>query len=122
MMTGKIRNTLQALTPLADDHQGVLRLLNTAMLATESTRFATLVLASVSHRDGAVLLRLTCAGHPPPLIVRDGGHVEQADTKGTWWARSPDHAADVRDVPCSRRDVCAVHRWSHRSAGRSAGP
>ncbi|QNI09003.1 serine/threonine-protein phosphatase [Mycobacterium kubicae] len=109
MMTGKIRNTLQALTPLADDHQGVLRLLNTAMLATESTRFATLVLASVSHRDGAVLLRLTCAGHPPPLIVRDGGHVEQADTKGTLVGAFPRITLQTFETCLAPGETCVLY-------------
>jgi serine phosphatase RsbU (regulator of sigma subunit) len=38
VMTGKIRNTLQALTPLAQDHEGVLTLLNRAMLSSDHTR------------------------------------------------------------------------------------
>lgn len=42
----------------------MLTLLNKAMLSNEHTRFATLVLASVTHRDGEVMLRLTSAGHP----------------------------------------------------------
>lgn len=85
ILTGKIRNTLQALTPLAEDHEGVLTLLNSALLTSKRSRprFATLVLASVTHRDGQVTLRLTSAGHPAPLIVRSDGQVEAADTKGT---------------------------------------
>lgn len=83
VLTGKIRNTLQALAPLAEDHAGVLRLLNNALLSSHQTRFATLVLASVARRDGQVALRLTCAGHLPPLIVRDDGRVEEAETRGT---------------------------------------
>ncbi|WP_374238348.1 PP2C family protein-serine/threonine phosphatase [Mycobacterium sp. PSTR-4-N] len=83
LVTGKIRNTLQALAPLADDHAGVLRLLNSALLSAEHTKFATLVLASVSRRDGQVALRLTSAGHLAPLIVRADGRVEEADTRGT---------------------------------------
>jgi hypothetical protein len=75
VLTGKIRNTLQALAPLAEDHAGVLRLLNSALLSPDDTRFATLVLASVT-------LRLTSAGHLPPLIVRNDGRVEEADTRG----------------------------------------
>jgi serine phosphatase RsbU (regulator of sigma subunit) len=82
VMTGKIRNTLQALAPLARDHCGVLRLLNSALLSADHTRFATLVLASVARRDGEVALRLTSAGHCAPLIVRADGRVEEADTHG----------------------------------------
>ncbi|KUI29158.1 serine/threonine protein phosphatase [Mycobacterium sp. IS-1742] len=82
VLTGKIRNTLQALAPLAQDHRGVLGLLNSALLSTDHTRFATLVLASVARRDGQVALRLTSAGHCAPLIVRCDGRVEEADTRG----------------------------------------
>nr|WP_323384937.1 PP2C family protein-serine/threonine phosphatase [Streptomyces calidiresistens] len=82
VLTGKIRNTLHALLPMADDHQRVLRLLNGALLDSHHTRFATLVLASAVRRSGNVRLRLTSAGHPAPLIVRADGRVEEADTKG----------------------------------------
>ncbi|MFF9851108.1 PP2C family protein-serine/threonine phosphatase [Streptomyces litmocidini] len=83
VLTGRIRSTLHALLPLADDHQNVLRLLNGALLTARHTRFATLVLASVRRAGGRVRLRLTSAGHPGPLILRTTGEVEEADTGGT---------------------------------------
>ncbi|MEV0663184.1 SpoIIE family protein phosphatase [Actinomadura luteofluorescens] len=83
VLTGKIRNTLQALLPLADDHKRVLELLNGTLLSSESTRFVTLVLASVRREGSQVRLRLTSAGHTRPLIVRAGGEVETADTGGS---------------------------------------
>ncbi|MFD6920305.1 SpoIIE family protein phosphatase [Streptomyces sp. NPDC059944] len=83
VLTGKIRNTVQALLPLAADHQRLLGLLNGALLNSHHTRFATLALASVIRRGGMVHLRVTSAGHPPPLIVRADGLVEQARTRGT---------------------------------------
>ncbi|MQS08515.1 PP2C family protein-serine/threonine phosphatase, partial [Streptomyces alkaliphilus] len=82
VLTGKIRNTLHALLPMAEDHERVLRLLNGALLDSHHTRFVTLVLASAVRRSGTVRLRLTSAGHPAPLIVRADGRVEEADTKG----------------------------------------
>lgn len=83
MLTGKIRNTVQALLPLADDHQRLLGLLNGALMNSHHTRFATLAMASVVRRAGIVHLRVTSAGHPAPLIVRADGAVEQAGTRGT---------------------------------------
>ncbi|WP_455754517.1 SpoIIE family protein phosphatase [Streptomyces prasinus] len=83
VLTGKIRNTLHALLPMADDHGKMLRLLNNAMRNGHSTRFATLVLVSAAREDRDVALRLTSAGHPPPLIVRGDGTVEEADTGGS---------------------------------------
>ncbi|MES9536509.1 MULTISPECIES: PP2C family protein-serine/threonine phosphatase [unclassified Actinomadura] len=83
VLTGKIRNTLQALLPLAGDHKRVLELLNGTLLNSESTRFVTLVLASIRREGNLVRLRLTSAGHSRPLIVRAGGEVEAPDTGGS---------------------------------------
>lgn len=109
MLTGKIRNTLQALTPLAADHQGVLELLNSAMLSTDHARFATLVLASVANRDGTVSLRLTSAGHLPPLIIRDGGRVEQADTRGTLIGALPEIEAQSFETTLGPGETCVLY-------------
>ncbi|MBG6092083.1 PP2C family protein-serine/threonine phosphatase [Actinomadura viridis] len=83
VLTGKIRNNLQALLPLAQDHQRVLGIINGVLLNTDSTRFVTLVLASVRVEGSQVRVRLTSAGHSPPLIVRADGRVEAADTRGS---------------------------------------
>ncbi|MFF9120931.1 SpoIIE family protein phosphatase [Streptomyces massasporeus] len=83
VLTGKIRNTLHALLPMADDHARMLRLVNNAMRTSHHTRFATLVMASVRREERDVVLRLTSAGHPAPLIIRRDGTVEEADTGGT---------------------------------------
>ncbi len=109
VMTGKIRNTLQALTPLAEKHEDVLTLLNRAMLSAEHARFATLVLASVAYRDGAVLLRLTCAGHPAPLILRDGGHVEEADTRGTLVGAFPRIKVHTFETTLAPGETCVMY-------------
>lgn len=83
VLTGKIRNTLQALIPMADDHERMLQLLNGALLNSHHTRFATLVMASVHRAENQVRLRLTSAGHPVPLVVRLDGSVEEVPTHGT---------------------------------------
>ncbi|MEB3960669.1 serine/threonine-protein phosphatase [Streptomyces kunmingensis] len=82
VLTGKIRNTIEALLPFAADHHRVLTLLNNALLTSHHTRFATLALASVKREGSRVRLRVSSAGHPTPLIVRSDGQVEEADTMG----------------------------------------
>lgn len=82
VLTGKIRNTLHALLPLADDHERLLNMLNRALLTSRHARFASMVLASVRRQEDGVRLRLASAGHPAPLIVRAGGQVEEAPTRG----------------------------------------
>lgn len=109
MLTGKIRNTLQALTPLAADHRAVLELLNGAMLSVEHARFATLVLASVANCDGSVVVRLTSAGHLPPLIIRDDGRVEQADTRGTLIGALPAIEAESFETTLAPGETCVLY-------------
>jgi serine phosphatase RsbU (regulator of sigma subunit) len=108
VMTGKIRNTLQALAPLAEDHAGVLKLLNTALLSPEDARFVTLVLASVARRDGQVQLRLTSAGHLAPLILRNDGSVEEADTRGTLVGAMPEIRSRTFETSLAPGETCVM--------------
>jgi serine phosphatase RsbU (regulator of sigma subunit) len=108
-LTGKIRNTLQALAPLAEDHGRVLTLLNSALLSPEHALFATLVLASVTRREGQVLLRLTSAGHPPPLIVRNDGRVEEAQTWGRLVGALPEVTAQTFETTLAPGETCLLY-------------
>ncbi|MEG8275035.1 PP2C family protein-serine/threonine phosphatase [Streptomyces sp. AHA2] len=109
VLTGKIRNTLHALLPLAGDHQRVLDLLNGALLSSRHTRFATMVLASVRRRAGRAQLRLTSAGHLPPLIVRAGGRVEEVTSRGTLIGALPTVAAHTVETVLEQGDTCLLY-------------
>ncbi|WP_435882798.1 PP2C family protein-serine/threonine phosphatase [Streptomyces xanthochromogenes] len=108
VLTGKIRNTLHALLPLADDHQRMLSLLNTALLTSHHTRFATLVLASAVRQGSEVQVRLTSAGHPLPLIVRADGTVDVADTRGNLVGVLPDVHARTATVTLAPGESCVL--------------
>ncbi|MFI7382856.1 PP2C family protein-serine/threonine phosphatase [Streptomyces sp. NPDC049813] len=95
VLTGKIRNTIEALLPFAADHHRILTLLNNALLTSHHTRFATLALASVKREGSRVRLRVSSAGHPTPLIVRTDGRVEEADTMGMLIGALPTHMVKV---------------------------
>ncbi|CAL9595038.1 hypothetical protein SUDANB37_05342 [Streptomyces sp. enrichment culture] len=109
VLTGKIRNTLQALLPMADDHGKLLRLLNGALLSSHHTRFATLVLASVRRSGGVTRLRLTSAGHPAPLIVRQDGTVDEAATTGTLVGALPDLRSTTAHVDLQPGETCLLY-------------
>ncbi|MFI8193790.1 SpoIIE family protein phosphatase [Streptomyces sp. NPDC085946] len=109
VLTGKIRNTLQALLPLAADHERVLNLLNGALLTSHHTRFATMVLASVRRRGGRVHLRLTSAGHLPPLVVRGDGTVEEAPTHGTLVGALPTVKAHTAEIVLAPGETCVLY-------------
>lgn len=109
VLTGKIRNTLQALAPLADRHEDVLELLNSALLSPDNSRFATVVLASIGRRDDHLRLRLTCAGHPAPLIVRADGTVEHADTRGMLVGALPRFKARSFETTLAAGETCLLY-------------
>lgn len=109
VLTGKIRNTLHALLPLAGDHQRMLSLLNTALLSSHHTRFATLVLASAVRRGNTVDLKLTSAGHPSPLIIRADGTVEEADTHGTLIGAIPNISSSTTAVSLAPGESCVLY-------------
>ncbi|MFF4982362.1 SpoIIE family protein phosphatase [Streptomyces sp. NPDC001046] len=109
VLTGKIRNTLHALLPLAEDHERILNLLNRALLNSHHTRFATLALVSVRRRGGRAQLRLTSAGHLPPLIVRGDGTVEEVDTRGTLVGALPAVTARTVTRVLAPGDTCLLY-------------
>lgn len=108
VLTGKIRNTLQALLPMADDHANMLRLLNGALLNGRHTRFASLVLVSVRREGHLTRLRVTSAGHPRPLIVRNTGVVEETATSGTIVGALPDIKATTVGVELAPGETCLL--------------
>ncbi|ODA73902.1 SpoIIE family protein phosphatase [Streptomyces sp. NBRC 110035] len=109
VLTGKIRNTLQALVPMADDHERVLQLLNGALLTSHHTRFATLVMASVQRAENQVRLRLTSAGHPAPLVVRTDGSVEEVPTRGSLIGALPTIEARSVETVLQPGETCLLY-------------
>jgi serine phosphatase RsbU (regulator of sigma subunit) len=109
VLTGKIRSTMRALLLMASDHQLLLRLLNDSLVTADSTRFATLVLASAIRDGTGVRVRLTAAGHPPPLVVRNSGAVEEVDTRGTLIGVLPQVRSRTSTVMLAAGETCLLY-------------
>ncbi|WP_318306742.1 PP2C family protein-serine/threonine phosphatase [Amycolatopsis solani] len=109
VLTGKIRTTLRALLPMAGDHHRLLDLLNRTLGHNEDARFVTLVLASARREGATVRLRVTSAGHPPPLIVRADGRVEEADTRGSLIGVLPEIESVSADVTLNPGETCLLY-------------
>ncbi|MGW4397429.1 SpoIIE family protein phosphatase [Amycolatopsis nivea] len=109
VLAGKVRNTLHALLPLAADHHRVLSMLNDALLSSHHTRFVTLALASVSRLASGLRMRLTCAGHLPPLIVRADGAVEVVETIGTVVGVLAEIATATVEVTLAPGETCLLY-------------
>jgi serine phosphatase RsbU (regulator of sigma subunit) len=109
VLTGKIRTTLRALLPMAGDHQALLKLLNRTLADRRDARFVTLVLASARREGATVRLRVTSAGHPPPLIVRADGRVEEADTRGSLIGVLPEIESTSADITLDPGETCLLY-------------
>lgn len=83
-VTGLARTVLRVLGRRGDDVQTVLHELNATILAEgERSRFLTLVYGVGGPMDGDGLeLRLACAGHPRPRLLRADGAVAPAGVTG----------------------------------------
>ena len=109
VLTGRLRSTLQALLPLTGDHGRVLSLLNQSVLISRHNRFATLVLASVRRAPGGVHLRVTSAGHPPPLVVRLDGTVEEVPTRGMAVGVVAQVTSQTAEIVLGPGEICLLY-------------
>jgi serine phosphatase RsbU (regulator of sigma subunit) len=78
-VTALARYTLRAAALDAGPPSRALLRLNAAMLAEATlSEFVTVALAYVApHEDGGVRVRLALGGHPPPMVLRADGRVEE---------------------------------------------
>ena len=82
-ITGLARNVLRLLTREGRSTPSALRHLNEAILELgDRGRFCTASLATVRSGDGRLVVRLSSAGHPQPVLVRAGGEVGFVGTSG----------------------------------------
>ncbi len=81
-LTALARYTIRALRDRAPAE--VLSALNDAVLreGDAAHRFLTAVFAVAQARDGLLHIELAAGGHPPPVILRDDGSVEQVEVGG----------------------------------------
>ncbi len=83
-ITGLARNVMRLLGREGRQPQAVLRRLNSAILELgERGRFCTASLATVSPVSGGLQVRLSCAGHPQPVLVQADGTVSFVGTSGS---------------------------------------
>jgi serine phosphatase RsbU (regulator of sigma subunit) len=95
VLTGKVRQTLRALRLVEATPESMLKVLNQALLQAHRPRpglrregrqhrFVTMVIGSVRPIEhGRLCLTLATGGHPPPLVLRLDGRVEEVPVSGT---------------------------------------
>lgn len=82
-LTGLVRHTIRTAAAGGRKPSSVLGLVNRQIIRNKVDRFCTATLGRVHHSNGAVVVDISCGGHPPPLIYRPGRTVEAAECLGT---------------------------------------
>lgn len=82
-LAGRIEHSVAALRLVESRPARLLYLLNQTILGNSDNRFATLVLGSLSKGDDGLELVLASGGHPPPVVLRADGTVQEVVVPGT---------------------------------------
>jgi hypothetical protein len=82
VLTGRVRQSVRTAALVDRDPAAVLELVNRVLVADRDDTFVTTICAR-GRRDGDdLLLDVAAAGHPPPLVVRRDGSVEDVAVAG----------------------------------------
>jgi serine phosphatase RsbU (regulator of sigma subunit) len=83
---GAVRHIIRTLTVSHDHPADVLERLNSLLLEEmmSDDRFCTVCIAMCdAGLNDSAQMRIACAGHPSPYLIRSGGEVREATSKGT---------------------------------------
>ncbi|RLK58888.1 serine phosphatase RsbU (regulator of sigma subunit) [Actinokineospora cianjurensis] len=82
-VTGLARHTLETVLAEGGPAPHALDILNRKMLRERISRFLTIATATLTQGErGELLVETQSAGHPPPLVVRRDGSVEESGCRG----------------------------------------
>ncbi|MBP2325405.1 serine phosphatase RsbU (regulator of sigma subunit) [Kibdelosporangium banguiense] len=109
-LTGSIRHALGALHLVEREPHKLMDLVNQMLLATGRSRFASLVVGSMTTR-GADTMRvaLGSGGHPCPLVLRGDGRVEEIIIPGMLVGVTASAKFGQESVELDRGDVCLLY-------------
>jgi len=81
--SGRVRRSLHTLLLVEQRPAQLLYLLNAALVAAGSKLFTTLVVGTLAQTDdGGLRLTVASGGHPPPVVLRANGSVEEVVARG----------------------------------------
>ena len=81
-LTGLARYTLRAAAMRTRGPAEILEVLNEAIVRQHPDQYCTIAYCRLRKRSGGLTLTATSGGHPPPLILRRDGRVEEACKPG----------------------------------------
>jgi PAS domain S-box-containing protein len=117
-LTALGRYTIRALAE--HDPAIVLTRLNEAVIRDRDltgTRFLTALMASLSPTAGGVDVRIAAAGHPPPLVLRADGSVQQVAVRGALIGVEPGIGYEAQDMSLGPGDTMMLYTDGLTDAG-----
>ncbi len=109
-LAGRIEHSVAALRLVESRPSKLLYLLNQTILGNSDNRFATLVVGSLSRAAGGSLeLVLASGGHPPPVLLRTDGTVQEVVVPGTLVGVLPEPRFSETTVVLGPGDVCLLY-------------
>ena len=109
-LTGFLRHTTIALAREGMRPGHILSRVNRAMLDEGfDGRFATAILAHLQLLETQIELTVAAAGHPPALILRAGGQVEECGGRGTLLGVFPDPVIQEASTVLKPNDTLALY-------------
>ncbi len=107
---GVARQTIRAAALAQQGPTQILRTVNESLLQqTEPERFATIACARVRPRGDRSRVTVACGGHPPPLVLRADGAVEEIVCSGTVIGVLPDPDLEEVDTELVPGDTLVLY-------------
>jgi phosphoserine phosphatase RsbU/P len=100
------------------DPTQLLYLLNRSLLVAGRTVFTTLVLGALRPTDAGLQLTLATGGHPPPMVLRSTGQVEEVTVPGTVVGILPDARFGRTTTTLRSGDTVLLYSDGVTEAGR----
>ncbi len=120
--TALARHTLRTTLLLGNDPAQALLLLDQALTATETDgRFCTAVCGVIRTDLTDASISLAVAGHPPPLVVRADGAVDEIEVGGPLLGVRPDAQFDLTDIDLRPGDALLLYTDGVTEARSASG-
>ena len=119
--SGRVQHSLAALMVTEQDPTQLLYLLNRALLAAGRTVFTTMVLGALQPAGQGYQLILATGGHPPPMVLRRSGRVEEVTVPGTVVGILPDARFGRTSIALEPGETLLLYSDGVTEAGRPTG-